>query len=136
MKWIGVALVALVMRAIALPAQAAASSDCPVPRGAVQVALPSGLPPALRDKMGAVAMPGQPFNAIDAYVKGQPHERYIFVWNIGARWIVVTEQGGIVLRSAVYVYDLGKDGKTATLIDGRIGTPNNACAAATRLAAR
>lgn len=134
--WIGVTLVALAMSAIALSAQAVASSDCPVPPGAVRVALPSGLPPALSDKMGDVAMPGQPFNAIDVYIKGQPNRRYIFVWKIGTRWIVAIEQGGIALRSAVFVYDLGKDGKTAILIDGRSGLSNDACGAATKLAVR
>jgi hypothetical protein len=45
--------------------------------------------------------------------KGHNHRRYIFVWNIGARWIVATEQGGKVLRAAIFTYDLGKDDKTA-----------------------
>jgi hypothetical protein len=123
-------LVALAMMVIALPAQA----GCPVPPGAVEVALPSGLPVALRDKMGDVALPGQPFNAIDTYVKGQPNRRYIFVWNIDSRWIVAMEIGGIALRSAVFVYDLANDGKTARRIGERTGT-KNVCRAATELAA-
>ncbi len=134
--WIGVRLIALAMMAIGQSAQAVASSDCPAPPGAVQIDLPSGLPPALRDKMGDIALPGQPFNAIDIYVKGEPNRRYIFVWNIGVKWIVAIEQGGIALRSAVYVYDLGEDGKTATLIDRRIGVLNDTCGAATKLASR
>ena len=82
--------------ASAAPAQAA----CPVPPGAVKVALPSGLPPALRDALlGDIALPGEPFDATDVYVKGHKHSRYIFVWNIGSRWIVATEQGGIALRA-------------------------------------
>ena len=86
--------------------------------------------------MGNVALPGEPFNTIDIYVKGQPNRRYIFVWNIGTRWIVATEEGGIALRAAVSVYDLGKDGKTATLIDERMTSPTYACAVATKLAGR
>jgi hypothetical protein len=86
--------------------------------------------------MGNIALPGEPFNAIDIYVKGQPNRRYIFVWNIGTRWIVATEQGGIALRSAIFVYDLGKEGKTPTLINERIGFMNNVCGAATKLAGR
>jgi hypothetical protein len=136
MKWIGVTLVVLAMTAPAIPAQAAAISECPAPQGAIEVALPSGLPPALSDKMGTIALPGEPFNAIDVYVKGLPNRRYIFVWNIGARWVVATEQGGIALRSAIFLYDLGKDGKTATLIDRRIGSPTNVCGSATELAGR
>jgi hypothetical protein len=124
------------MVASAASAQSAAIQDCPAPPGAIGVALPSGLPPALRDKMGKVALPGERFNAIDVYVKGQPSGRYIFVWNIGTRWIAATEQGGIALRSAIFSYDLGKDGKAATLIDQLIGFSNNLCAAATELVKR
>jgi hypothetical protein len=127
---------ASVMVASAALAQVAATRDCPAPPGAINVALPSGLPPVLRKAMGNIALPGEPFNAIDIYVKGQPNRRYIFVWNIGTRWIVATEQGGIALRSAIFVYDLGKEGKTPTLISERIGFMNNVCGAATKLAGR
>jgi hypothetical protein len=133
MKWNCIMAGSLAIAASATSAQEAISA-CPVPAGAVKVALPSGLPHALRDKMGNVALPGEPFNTIDIYVKGQPNRRYLFVWNIDSRWIVATEQGGIALRSAVFVYDLGKDGKTVTLIDKRIGFPSDACAAASRMA--
>jgi len=138
MKWVCIMAGALAMVVSAASAQAAAIQDCPAPPGANGVALPSGLPAALRDKMGNIALPGEPFNAIDIYVKGKgrPNRRYIFVWNIGTRWIVATEQGGIALRSAIFAYDLGKDGKTATLIDQRIGFPNNVCAVATELVKR
>jgi hypothetical protein len=85
--------------------------------------------------MGNIALPGQPFNAIDVYVKGQPNRRYIFVWNIGTKWVVAMEIGGIALRSAVLVYDLGKDRKTATLIDQRMEI-NNVCGVATKLATK
>jgi hypothetical protein len=136
MKWICIMAGALAMAAPATPSRATAIQDCPAPPGAVEIALPSGLPPALRDVMGNIALPGEPFNTIDIYVKGQPNRRYIFVWNIGTRWIVATEQGGIALRSAIFVYDLSKDGKTAGLIDQRIGFPNDVCGAATMLAGR
>lgn len=132
MKWNCIMAGSLAIAASATSAQEAIS-DCPVPPGAVKVALPSGLPHALRDTMGNGALPGEPFNTIDVYVKGQPNRRYLFVWNIDSRWIVATEQGGIALRSAVFVYDLGKDGKTVTLIDKRIGFPSDACAAASRM---
>lgn len=126
---------AFAIAASATSAQAAIS-DCPLPPGAVKVALPSGLPPALRDKMGNVALPGEPFNTSDVYVRGQPDRRYVFVWNIDSRWIVATEQGGIALRSAIYVYALGKDGKTVTLVDSRIGLPSEVCADASKLVGR
>jgi len=127
---------ALVMPASAAPAQGAEIRGCPPPPGAVNVALPSGLPATLRNAIGNIALPGEPFDTTDVYVKGHKHQRYIFVWNAGPRWIVATEQGGIALRSAIYVYGFGKDGKTATLIDKRIGVANNVCGAATKLAGR
>jgi hypothetical protein len=86
--------------------------------------------------MGNIALPGEPFDSSDVYVKGHKHRRYLFVWNVGARWVVATEQGGIALRSVIFVYQLDKDGKTATLIDKRIGLTNNVCGAATKLAGR
>ena len=127
---------ALAIAASGAPAQAAAISDCPAPPGAVKVALPSGLPPALRNALGNIALPGEPFDSSDVYVKGHKYRRYLFVWNVGTRWIVATEQGGIALRSAIFVYALGKDGKTATVIDERTGFMNNVCGAATKLAGR
>src|SRR5206468_2189105 len=51
----------------------------------------------------------------------------------GNRWIVAAEQGGKVLRAVVFSYELGKDDKTATLIENRITFPNSVCAIATKL---
>ena len=135
MKWICAASAASAMAVTAMPAQAAAIQGCPVPPRAMKVALPSGLPPALSDKMSTVALPGEPFNSIDVYVKGQPNRRYMFVWNIGNRWLVAMEQGGIALRAAVVVYDLSQDGKTAALIDNRMTSLGSLCAVATKMAA-
>jgi hypothetical protein len=82
---------------------------------------------------GDVALPGEPFDSTDVYVKGRKHRRYIFVWNIGTRWIVALEQGGIALRAAIFAYDLGRDGKAAILIDESMTFPESACAAASKL---
>ena len=136
MKWICIMSGALVwaMAVSARPGRATAISDCPVPPGAVNVALPSGLPPALRDALPSdIALPGEPFDTTDVYVKGHKHRRYIFVWNIGSRWIVATEIGGIALRAAISTYELGKDGKAAALIDERFTFPESVCVAATKL---
>jgi hypothetical protein len=127
---------ALAMVASAALAQVAATRDCPAPPGAVNVALPSGVPPALRGVMGNIALPGEPFDSSDVYVKGHKYSRYIFAWNVGTRWIVATEQGGIALRLVIFVYRLGKDGKTAALIDKRVAFTNSVCETATKLAGR
>jgi len=110
----------------------AAIEDCPVPTGALSIVIPSGLPPALRDEMRDTALPGEPFDSIDVYVKGHKHSRFLFVWNIGTRWIVAVERGGIALRSNVYVYNLGKDDKV-TRIKEIVTFPQSACAVATKL---
>ena len=137
MKWICVMAGLLSTVAYAIPAQAAAIEDCPVPPGTIKVELPLGLPPALGKAMGNnIALPGEPFDATDVVVKGHKYSRYIFVWNIGNRWIVATERGGIALHAAVSVYDLGNDGKTTAPIKERITSPGSACAVATRLAGR
>jgi hypothetical protein len=88
--------------------------------------------PALRGALpDDIALPGEPFDTTDVYIKGHKHGRYIFVWNIGSWWIVATEQGGIALRAAISTYDLGKDGKTAALVDQRFTFPGDVCAVAT-----
>ncbi len=134
MKWICAMAAASAMAASAMPAQAAVIPDCPVPPGVVKADLRSGLPPALRCVMGDVALPGEPFDTTDVYVKGHKHRRYIFVWNIGKRWIVATEQGGIALRDVLFTYELSKDGKTAALIETRATFSGSVCADATKLA--
>jgi hypothetical protein len=137
MKWICIIAGVLSTMAYATPAQAAAIEDCPVPPGAVKVELPSGLPPALREAIGNnIALPGEPFDATDVVVKGHKYSRYIFAWNVGKRWIVATEQGGIALRAMIFVYELRKEGKTAALIEKRITFPGSVCATATSLAGR
>ena len=130
MKWICIISGALAVAASARPAEAA----CPLPPGAVKVALPSGLPPPLRHASpDDIALPGEPFDSTDVYVKGHKHRRYIFVWSIGNRWIVAVEQGGIALRAGIFTYDLGKDDKTAVRIEESITFPESVCAAATKL---
>jgi hypothetical protein len=139
MKWISIMSGALVlaMAASATPTQATAISDCRVPPGAVKVSIPSGLPLSLRMALPSdIALPGEPFDETDIYVKRHNHSRYLFVWNIGTRWIVATEQGGRVLRAAIFTYDLGKDDKTAVLIEEQTTFPTSVCAAATKLVER
>jgi hypothetical protein len=130
MRWICIISAVLAVGAAATTAQAA----CPVPPGAVNIPVPSGLPTALRHALPAdIAWPGEPFDSTDVYVKGNKHRRYIFVWSMGTRWIVAMEQGGIALRAAIFTYDLGKDGKDAALIEESITFPESACASATKL---
>src|SRR5690348_13328826 len=75
------------------PAKADYIAPCPVPPGVVSVPLPGGLPPALRDEIGDIALPNQDFDATDVVMTGR-RVRFIFVWNKGSRWLVATEHGG------------------------------------------
>jgi hypothetical protein len=84
---------------------------------------------------GQYRFAGEPFDSRDVYVKGHKYRRYIFVWNVCSRWIVATDQGGRALRSAIFVYHLRKEGKTATLINKRIGFTSYVCGGATKLIA-
>ncbi|HEY3825378.1 MAG TPA: hypothetical protein VGL82_12520 [Bryobacteraceae bacterium] len=132
MKWICIVAGVLWIAASVTPAIA----ECPVPPGAVKADLPSGLPPALSKAMGRTALPGEAFDTSDVYVKGHIYSRYIFVWNIGSRWIVATERGGIALRDLVSAYELGRDGRSAILVEEHFTSPTNFCPIATRLALR
>jgi hypothetical protein len=136
MKWIYIMAGSAALAASAASAEAAAIWNCAPPAGAVKVDLPSGLLPALLDATGDLAMPGEPFDTTDVYVKGHKHGRYLFVWNAGARWIVATEHGGIALLYAVSVYELGKDGKTVTLVNKHGRLTGDVCGTATKLAGR
>jgi hypothetical protein len=111
---------------------------CPVPAGAVSVSIPTGLPPALRDalrdQLGEIVSPGEDFDISDAIGSDPPrHRRFIFVWNIGKRWLVATEQGGLY-NDPIFVYAVSDDGKTASLIETRIALPPIVCSTATKLA--
>jgi hypothetical protein len=76
MKWICIIASVLPTAASAAPAQAAAISECPAPPGAVNVVLPSGLPPALRRAMGNIALPGERLTSTDVYVEGHKYGGY------------------------------------------------------------
>ena len=51
---------------------------------------------------GRYRFAGQPFDSTDACVE-EINIAAIFVWNIGNRWIVATELGGIALRRNLYL---------------------------------
>jgi hypothetical protein len=107
---------------------------CPPPKGVINIALPDGLPAALRQVMGDIVSPGMPFDATDIVTTGH-RRRYIFVWNIGSRWIVATEQGGRGYNDPIFLYDAGKDGTAAVLLKRKIAFPPTVCADARKFAA-
>jgi len=106
---------------------------CPVPAGVTAVPIPDGMPQALRQTvegtLGAIALPGQPFDSTDVVVHGI-NRRYLFVWNRGRKWFVATEHGGIAYNDPVLEYAIGEDGRSISLIKTRIAVPQNLCAVA------
>jgi hypothetical protein len=121
--------------AIASPG-AAEIQTCKVPAGVTATTQMSATPPALaralKDHIGVLAAPGAQFDTTDIIVTGVSH-RLIFVWSIGQRWVVATEQGGIFYSDRFYAYDLSKDGQSATLVQERMSIPDELCSTASSL---
>jgi hypothetical protein len=121
---------------IALPAMAQTDDalKCHAPVGVTAVAIPDGMPQALRETvestLGDIALPGQSFNATDAGPPGHDR-RYLFVWNRGKRWFVATEHGGIAYNDPILEYEIGEDGRTVSLVKTRMAVPQNLCTVAT-----
>ncbi len=136
MKAMTIALMSMAVAASGCAQAASPVPPCAAPAGVVVVP-PEELPPALgralHEKLGNIALPGGPFTAGDVGPTGQNH-RYIFVWRVGTRWIVAIEQGGIAYSDPIFVYELSKDGKTASLVKTRVAIPQTVCSIATQLA--
>ena len=115
---------------------AAEIPTCTVPVGVTAMSQMSATPPALaralKDHIGVLAAPRIQFDTTDIVVTGVSH-RLIFVWSIGRRWVVATEQGGIFYSDRLYAYDLGQDGRSATLVQERMVIPDELCSNASSL---
>jgi hypothetical protein len=83
---------------------------------------------ALKEHVGEIVPRGATFDATDVVVTGQSRE--IFVWNAGRRWVVATEHGGRSYNDPIFAYDLGQDGRSASLVAERIAFPETVCATA------
>jgi hypothetical protein len=131
----GVPVLLLVMATGPIPARADTIAPCPA--GVTAVQLPDGIAPALQQALhsavGDIVLPNQQFDAADTGMSGKSR-RFIFVWNIGRKWIVATEHGGIGYNDPVFAYDLSGDGKIATLVATRIAFPPSVCSTASALA--
>jgi hypothetical protein len=121
--------------AVASPG-AADVQTCTVPAGVTATSQMSATPPALaralRDHIGELAAPGAQFDTTDIFVTGVSH-RLIFVWSVGRRWVVATEQGGIFYSDRFYAFNLSPDGRIATLVQERMSIPDALCSTASSL---
>jgi hypothetical protein len=85
--------------AAVLAAPLAAFADtippCRAPAGVVSATLDNGKAPAMlvraiQTQIGPMARSGQPFNATDVVMPGQPvpGRRFILLWGAGPRWVI------------------------------------------------
>jgi hypothetical protein len=117
-------------------AKAAVIPPCTVPNAVTSTSQMTGISPVLarvlRAHIGELGAPGTEFDATDIIVTGRSH-RLIFVWAVGKRWVVATEQGGIFYSDRIYAYDLSPDGGSATLVQERMAFPDTVCSTASSL---
>jgi hypothetical protein len=101
-------------------------APCSPPEEMSSASIPDGVPPALQDQLGQIALPGAQFDATDIVSTGSSR-RYLFVWHRESRWIVATEHGGRGYNDPILVYDLSADGKVAKLVRRLISEPSAVC---------
>jgi len=112
---------------------------CRTPAGATIRSFPNDIPVALlnalKDKVGDVASPGDPFDSTDVLVVGR-NRRAIFVWNRGERWVVATEHGGPGYNDPVFAFNVSSDGLNAAFVAAETAFPETICSIANELLAR
>ena len=86
---------------------------------------PPALIEAMKRDIGAYALPGEDFDAIDV-VRTRINRRLIWIRRREARWVVAYEQGGRIYNDPVLVYDLKGDGP-ATLVRRAFSVPQSVC---------
>ena len=87
---------------------------------------------ALTERIGEVVPAGAKFDATDLVMIGK-NRRLIFIWNMGRRWVVATERGGIGYNDPIFAFDLSDDGRKATFVQERVAFPETVCATASSL---
>lgn len=98
--------------------------------------VPSILLRSLRERLGAIALPRESFNATDvAWFENTSNRRFMFFWKADRRWIVATEQGGFAYNNPIFLYELGEDERRADLIAEKVASPSTSCAVASDLIA-
>jgi hypothetical protein len=107
---------------------------CVLPDQVTAVSLefaPPALMQALAARVGEIVAPNERFDTTDVMVTGRDR-RFIFIWNIGKRWVVATEHGGRGYNDPIFAYDLGKD-SAAALVKEQIAHPDTVCMVASDL---
>ena len=122
--------------------RAANSSEvtpCHVPAEAKLVSDFDGMPPTLRaaikNKVGDIVSPNEPFEATDVVVPGHTrhNRRLLFAWVLGDRWVVATEHGGIGYNNPILAFNVNGDPPRAILVSEQISFPKSVCSTAEQL---
>lgn len=111
---------------------------CPVPNGVSATSRFEDAPPslvrALTERVGEVVPAGAKFDATDIVWVGK-NRRLIFIWNLGNRWVVATERGGVGYNNPIFAFDVSQDGLRVTFVQERVVFPNSVCSTASGLLA-
>jgi hypothetical protein len=109
-----------------------------LPKGAAATSRLDDAPPslvrALTGRVGEVVPAGTKFDATDVIVTGKDR-RLIFIWNLGNRWIVATEHGGLGYNDPIFAFDVSQDGRQALFVQERAAFPDSVCSTASSLLA-
>jgi hypothetical protein len=111
---------------------------CPAPSGVSATSHFENAPPslalALAERVGEVVPAGASFDATDVIQTGK-NRRLFFIWNVGKRWVVATEHGGIGYSNPVFAFDISPGDLRATFVEERVAFPGSLCATASSLLA-
>jgi hypothetical protein len=111
-------------------------SPCPLPNGVSATLRLDDAPPSLAEALarhvGEVVPVGTKFDSTDVVVTGK-NRRLIFIWNLGNRWVVATEYGGIGYNNPIFAYDISQDGRRAIFVSERVALPDSVCSTASSL---
>jgi hypothetical protein len=111
---------------------------CPLPSGVSATSrlddAPASLARALTERVGEVVPAGARFDATDVVVTGK-NRRLIFIWNLGDRWVVATEHGGVGYNNPIFAFDISEDGLRATFVQESTTFPASVCLVASSLLA-
>jgi hypothetical protein len=131
----GLLAVSSTLAALIASAGADVIAPCSLPNGAASSLVseaPAALLRALKARIGEVVPPAADFDSTDVVVTGRSR-RLIFIWNVGRRWVVATEHGGIVYNNPIFAYDLSRDSRSAVLVQERSALPKTVCSTASSL---
>jgi hypothetical protein len=138
---IGFATTAFVFAITVATRVSGAVPPCVVPNGVSATFRLDDAPPslarALTELVGELAAVGEEFDATDVHIieknRRRKNRRLIFIWNLGNRWVVATERGGIGYNNPIFAFDISSADLKATFVGERVVFPDSVCSTASSL---